>query len=323
MNSCTPFPSRRIVTAVIVFAAVVLVSCEQSKRAVPASAQSAASGTPKQVFVIFEGPWAIVDDPKDANSILAIAPKTKIHSDLYVAASNDSSISAGTYDLSVPAHGTAAAGAPDASFAHAKINPTSLQQALDNKGGRYVIRLPKPEAYVAANRFLSRMGASYPPDAGTEQNYVTFVSLLYTVEALDGFSLSGSPDSGSSKPFLLQLESPLIRFAIEPSTPDDLTDLCHTHSRSSFAEVVKFLSLTLYVDFPSDPSSCHSSDPQTAPGRKAGMFEMSPLRRAAAYLRGNLVDAQRSETSPIATMLFLHATDGSCKAPILFLTTTP
>src|ERR1035437_9205782 len=88
--------------------ATLLVACQQSQppTSAPAAAESKAVSTEK-VFVVFEGPWAIVADPKDANSVLALAPKMKLHRDLYVAASNDSTLAAGVYDLSVPAHGTA------------------------------------------------------------------------------------------------------------------------------------------------------------------------------------------------------------------------
>src|SRR6202171_5385689 len=171
--------SSLIALASAVLATLSLLACQQSQQpAAPAATQSAAACTEK-VFFFFEGPWAIVSDPKDANSVLVLAPKTKLHRDLYVAASNESTLAAGIYDLSVPAHGPATSAALDPSFAQAKIDAKSLQRALDDKSGRYVIRLPKPEAYVAAKRFRSRVGATYPPDASAEQNYATFVSLRY------------------------------------------------------------------------------------------------------------------------------------------------
>src|SRR5713226_7503461 len=219
------FNSSLIALASAVLATFFLIACQQSQQpATPAATQSAAATTEK-VFVTFEGPWAIVADPKDANSVLVLAPKTKLHRDLYVAASNESTLAAGTYDLSVPAHGPASSAALDPSFAQAKIDAKSLQRALDNKSGRYVIRLPKPEAYLAAKRFRSRVGPTYPPDASTEQNYATFVSFRYTVGTLNGFSLAGTPDSGTFNPLLLQLDTPTIRFAIEPAQLDDPTDM--------------------------------------------------------------------------------------------------
>ncbi|MGZ4833291.1 MAG: hypothetical protein ACXVZQ_10210, partial [Terriglobales bacterium] len=149
------FARPMVALASAVLATFFLNACQQSQP--PAATQSTAASTEK-VFVVFEGPWAIVADPKDPNSVLALAPKTKLHRDLYVAASNVSTLAAGTYDLSVPAHGAAFSGALDPSFAQAKIDAGSLQHALDDKSGRYVVRLPRPEAYLAERRFRSRIG---------------------------------------------------------------------------------------------------------------------------------------------------------------------
>ena len=319
MNGCAHFSARRIALTLVLVATAGFVACNQSKPAgVPATSAAMAAAS-EQVFVILEGPWAIVDDPKDANSILALAPHSAIHNELYVAASNDSLLAPGKYDLSVPAHGAAATGALDPTFAQAKISASGLQHALD-QSGRYVIRLPKPEAYAAAKRFVSRVGASYPPDASTEQNYAVFVSLRYSVASLSGFSVTGTPDSGTFNPLLLQLDTPYIRFAIEPAGPDDLTDQCHTHSRKAFRDTVQYLGLTLFVDFPHDPDGCHSADPQRATKVRASSTPDS--RRGLIAARTANVRAG-SFPGLMAALLLFHATDGSCKAPILFLTTTP
>ncbi len=344
MNSHAHFPSTPVAIACVFLVAIVLVACEQSRQADSTSAKTAAAAvTTEKVFVVFEGPWAIVADPKDANSVLALAPKTKVHNDLYVAASNDSALTAGTYDLSVPAHGPATSGALDPSFAQVKIDAKSLQHALDAKSGRYVVRLPKPEAYVADRRFLSRVGPTYPPGASTEQNYVTFVSFRYSVSSLNGFSLSGTPDTGTFNPLLLQLDTPTIRFAIEQ--PDAPPDTCHTHSRGAFRDTVKFLGLKLYVDFPSDSADCHKTDPQISGAAKVAAIRTLPVEQMAALLSGDLIEAQTANTvgdtvpsylrsfagrrlessvrDLTAALYFFHAADGGCKAPILFLTTIP
>lgn len=340
------FTRSLIVLASAVLATLFLIACQQSQPPAPAPTQSTAATTEK-VFVVFEGPWAIVDDPKDPNSVLALAPKTKAHRDLYIAASNDSVLAAGTYDLSVPAHAAPFSGALDPSFAQAKIDPKSLQHALDDKSGRYVIRLPKPEAYVAARRVRSRVGAKYVPEATTEQNYATQVSFRYSVSTLNGFSLAGTPDTGTFNPLLLQLDTPNIRFAIEPAQMDDPRDKCNTHSREAFRDTVKFLGLTLFVDFPNDSPDCHKTDPQIARSTKADASGGPSLDRieaqshealdvsAPAIVERRQVALGRSEIlatmvapDPLAhyltaaTYLF-HVTGGACMAPILFLTTTP
>jgi hypothetical protein len=338
---CSTIPMIALASAVL--ATLCLAACQQTQQPAPA-AESKAAATEK-VFVVFEGPWAIVADPKDPNRVLALAPKTKLHRDLYVSATNESTLAAGTYDLSVPGHGAAFSGALDPTFAQAKIDGKSLQRALDDKSGRYVIRLPKPEAYVAAKRTRSRVGASYPPDASTEQNYAAYVSFRYNVSTLNGFSLAGTPDTGAFNPLLLQLETPTIRFAIEPAVPENPRDMCHTHSREAFRDTVKFLGLTLYLDFPNDSANCHKTDPQVARSTKAEAGRTSVLEKIAALLTGNLADVQMASavgaTAPkdagflaavrdtsvasdaMAAASFFHGGSGICMAPILFLTTTP
>jgi len=339
--------SKLAALASAVLATFFLIACQQSQQQpAPAAVESKAASTEK-VFVVFEGPWAIVADPKDANSVLAIAPKTKLHRDLYVAASNYSTLAAGTYDVSVPTHGPATSGALDPSFAQAKIDAKSLQRALDDKSGRYVIRLPKPEAYVAATRYRSRVGPKYPPDASTEQDYATAVSMRYSVSSLTGFSLAGTPDTGAFNPLLLQVDTPTIRFAIEPAQLDEPKDMCNTHSREALRDTVKFLGLTLYVDFPNDSADCHKTDPQIPRSTKAEAGPSFPLDRLAALLFEGLADSQTARVAnrkitpsrpeilativgaePVAhyltaAMYFFRAAMGDCRAPVLFLTTTP
>ena len=151
----TPRQSRSSLVALAsaVVATLSLVACQQSQppAATPISAESKAAATAKDVFVVFEGPWVIVPDPKDANSVLLLAPKTKAHRDLYVTASNNSALVVGTYDLSIPARSGAAAGTFDESILRVKIDPKNVQRALDDKSAnRYAIRLPKPDAYLPA-----------------------------------------------------------------------------------------------------------------------------------------------------------------------------
>src|SRR5882762_5012977 len=161
----TPRHSRSSLVALAgaIAATLLLVACQQSQppATAPAAAESKAAAAAKEVFVVFEGPWAIVPDPKDSNSVLLLAPKTKAHRDLYVTASNNSTLTAGTYDLSVPGRTGSAAGVFDESILRAKIDPKNVQRVLDDKSSsRYAIRLPKPDAYLPASRHRSRVSAT-------------------------------------------------------------------------------------------------------------------------------------------------------------------
>ena len=264
-------------------------------------------------------------DPKDPNTFLVVAPKAKGHHDLYVKASNGATLGAGTYELAVPPRTGTASATRDRDIAQAKIDPASLQRALDAKGSRYAVRLPKPEAILAAGRYRSRVGPTYPPDATTEKDYATEVSFVYSVGSYSGFSLAGSPDTGTFAPLLLQIESPVVRFVIEPDQWDDPADKCNLHSRASFRELTKLLNLTLYVDFPSDYDDCHKKDPQNPyPGKAALGSSSSESRMAyATTTLGNLAwlaatgrwkDFQRE--AMFAYYLFGHQ-GMDCRAPIV------
>jgi hypothetical protein len=338
----TPRQSRSSLVALAgaIAATLSLVACQQSQP--PAATPSAAelkAATAKDVFVVFEGPWAIVPDPKDANSVLLLAPKTKAHRDLYVAASNNSTLAAGTYDLSVPGRTGSAAGIFDESILRAKIDPKNVQRVLDDKSSnRYAIRLPKPEAYLPASRHRSRVSATYPPEPASEKEYATVVSLRYSVSSLSGFSLAGTPDRAAFNPFLLQVETPTIRFVIDPAHDPDPSDKCNTHSRQTFHEVATLLALNLYVDFPESPSNCHDTDPQKARAVKAETGSTASFERLIALLESDLGEAKEASIAPPgadrfavlilhgATTVARHLTailylfgrpSGNCYAPIV------
>src|SRR5258705_11254653 len=122
-------------------------------------------------------------------------------------------------------------------------------------------------------------------------DYATEASLRYTVSSLSGFSLSGTPDTGTFNPLLLRVDTPTIRFAINPTQSDDS---CNTHSRQAFHDLVQLVGLTLYVDFADNPSDCHSKDPQVPAGSKHASLA-SPVKRIAALLAGNLADVQTAD----------------------------
>ncbi len=310
-----------VALACAALATLFLIACEQGEK--PPGPRTTAT----DVYVIFEGPWAIVPDPKDANSVLAVAPKTKSHRLLAVTPAG-TTLDAGIYDLSVPAHGAAGALDADKSFLRASIEPKNVQRVLDDKMERYAIRLPKPEAYRAETRHESRVGSTYPPDASTQQNYVTSVALLYRVSSKAGFSLAGAPDVGPNfNPLLLSLDTPAVRFALDPAEAN-AADACNTHSRTAFRDLVRLLGVTLYVDFPENSSDCHKTDPQLAGSQKAGVVrdlsgQKLPAVQMASmgfgllgvYLERGTVQLERRLS---AAMYFFHSDYGACLAPTVF-----
>jgi hypothetical protein len=319
-NPCYYSLNSLVALACAALATLFLIACEQGQRAPEPRTAST------DVYVIFEGPWAIVPDPKDPNSILAVAPKTKSHRLLAVTPAG-TTLDAGIYDLSVPPHGTAGALDADKSFLRASIEAKNVQRVLDDKMERYAIRLPKPEAYRAETRYESRVGSTYPPDASTQQNYVTAVALLYRVSSKAGFSLAGAPDVGPSfNPLLLSLDTPAVRFALDPEA--NAADACNTHSRTAFRDLVRLLGVTLYVDFPENSSDCHKTDPQLAGSQKAGVVwdlsgqKLPPVQMASmgaglfrVYLDRGAAQLERRLS---AAMYFFHSDYGACLAPVVF-----
>ena len=304
------FISTLVALASAVLATLFLVGCNQSQppTASPAAPESKAVAA-KDVYVVFEGPWAFVPDPKDANSVLALAPKTKNHHDLIVQ-SSEKVLASGIYDLSLPAHSGTGAGTVDANVLQVKIDPQNVQHVLDTKLERYAIRLPKPEAYVAATHYRSRAGSAYPPDASTEKDYVTSVSLRYSVATLNGFSLAGSPDSGVFNPLLLQVETPIINFAIDPAHDRDPADHCHTHERETFRDLTKLLNVTVFVDFPNDPGECHGKDPQNPRPVKSEIAPNFPSFLARAFAGGG-------KQHLLAAIYFFGGHSSDCETPII------
>src|SRR6266404_4531397 len=224
------------------------------------------------VFVNFRGPWAFARDPNDANSVFAFAPKTATHHDLVVQSSESKSsegktpesktLAAGIYELALPAVRNRTPNI-EPNVLQAKIDAQGVQHALNARSERYAIRLPRPEAYVASSNERSRAGSAYPPAASTEKDYVTAVSLRYSVDKLSGFLLTGKPDDAS--PFnRLPVDSPVISFVIDP-LPGQMMMECSMHVREAFRDLAKLVNLKMFVDFPGDPSACHAHDPQKPP----------------------------------------------------------
>jgi hypothetical protein len=254
------FTSKTVALAFAAVATFFFVTRHETKTTALASEEAV-----HEVYVVFEGPWAFAADPMDANSVIALAPKTKSHRDLTVQTWNNK-LTSGVYELSLPARTGPASGTIDPNILQARIDPVSVQHVLDSKSERYAIRLPKPDAYVAATHYRSRAGSAYPPDASTEKDYVTSLSLRYSVGTLNGFSLAGSPDSGTFNPLLLRVDTPTINFVIEPVHDRDPNDPCHLHAREAFRDLTKLVNVNLFLDFPNDPSACQAMDPQN-PGR--------------------------------------------------------
>jgi len=324
------FTNEIIAVACALLATLFLIACQQSQPPAATSAPAETKPATSELFVIFEGPWAIVPDPKDGNSVLAIAPKTKSHRFLGFVPGN-TQLDAGVYDLTIPAKSATGSPTFDKGVLRVNFDPQVVQRALDRRTERYAIRLPKPEAYVAETRFVSRVGPTYPPDASTEQDYVTAISLRYSATSKTGIQLAGTQDEGGAfKPILVEVNVPALRFTIDPVEVHLHDDECHFHAREAFKDVTHLLGLTLYIDFPDSPADCQKKDPQTRTAKALLHFpvELLPLfgdgrkEPQTAGISwgasgGFLSSAAKGvEHGVQAVYYFFHADGGGCLVPI-------
>lgn len=327
--------------AVIGVATLSLLGCQQSQ---PPTTPGPPEPKPAMtdIFVTFEGPWAIVADPKNSANVIAIAPKTRSHTPLAVVPANIH-LDAGTYDLAIPSSGGANTSTIDKGIFQAHVDAEAVQHALDDKG-RYAVRLPKPAAYVVETRFSSRVGTTYPPGASTEQQYASAVALRYNVAGTTGFQLAGTPETGSAiKPLLLELNTRVVRFTIDPIQAPLSDEPCHNHAREAFHDLTRLIGVALYVDFPESPAGCRKIDPQVPRSEKAqsrlGLpvvaTDGSPLEGASilqtSMLRPNIqqesmsggglaiVDfaLRKAVLGLEAAFYFFHSEGGACFAPII------
>jgi hypothetical protein len=328
--------------AIVAVATFSLTACQQSQSPTTTSAPPETKQTSTEIFVTFEGPWAIVADPKNAANVIAIAPKTKTHAPLAVVPANIH-LDAGVYDLAIPASGGGSNVAIDKGIFQAPVDPAAVQHALDDKG-RYAIRLPKPAAYVVETRSASRVGGTYPPGASTEQAYASAVALRYNVAGTAGFQLAGTPETGAAmKPLLLELNTRVVRFTIDPIQAPLMDEPCHNHAREAFHDLTRLIGLALYVDFPDSPAECRKKDPQAPRVEKAQSRLGLPTqqidgapRADASVTQVSMVRANIQQASVVgaefafvdsafrkaihglgAAFYFFHSEGGACFAPII------
>ena len=303
-----------------------MAGCQTAQSPAPTSGEPKATS---EVFVVFAGPWALVPDPKDPKSILAVAPRLRDHTPLGVNPANRA-LEAGVYDLAIPSQNVPEKSMFEKNLFRTEITAASSQRALDQRMERYVIRLPKPDAYVAAVTFRSRVDTKYPPDPSTEGDYATSVSLKYLVSSKAPLTLSGTADAGAKlDPLSLSLDMPMVSFVIEP-LHDSSDDPCNTHSRESFHSLVELLGVKLYVDFPSSPDDCHKKDPQTKNSARARLFggvgaeeisgefgeAIGPVQMAGFGLRLNSAATLRTAGSRLAAFFF-GGGGGACRSPMI------
>lgn len=330
-------PGQPLVIAAIL-AVTIMAGCNQTQ-----APQPTATAPPKpseKLFAIFEGPWGFAPDPSDPNSVLAMAPWTNYHHKLFVKASYNKELEAGVYDLSLPARTAPPAGTVDPDILRAKIDANDVKRVLADKFHRYVIRLPKPEAYIPEDRYPSSVGPNPHPLANGVQAkpWATGVSLQYTVGSLNTSQLAGTPDTGTFPTFPLQVDTPDISFILHPQHYDQ-NDKCYPHEKHAFHDLTSLLGITLYIDYSDSPAGCPDDGTQKHPA-KAQMVLPSLQQRMAAFTDANTGNVRKAGVFPMgwldslthgpmrsvtgrvlaAAFYFFGMPTADCKTPIILST---
>jgi len=325
-------PAAPIAFATAFLLIMCLAGCAEKEK--PASAPPPS----EHVWVVFEGPWGYAPDPNDPNSIIAIAPATPDHHDLYVQASYSQQMKPGHYELAMPPRTVAPPGTIISDIFQTPIDPKVVNNVFNNVLSdpslhRYAVRLPKPESYTPYTRYPSSIGSAPHPAANgiAARPWATGVALQYTVGSLSTFKVTGTPDTGIFPDFTLQLDAHQISFVITPLHDDDPTDLCYIHDRVAFHNLTTLLGVTLFVDFQGSPPTCPAVDvekpsrpkAQTTPAQfeptEIAAYRAVPVQEAGVVPASSLSALARSPLRSIgrgviaAFYFFAHPT-GDCKA---------
>ena len=111
-------------------------------------------------------------------------------------------------------------------------------------------------------------------------------------------------------PLLLQVDTPVINFVIDPVAAPSPSDKCHTHEREAFRDLTRLVNVTYFLDFPNDATDCHGKDPQNPRPVKAEVVPNLPGFFVRAFALG-------SNKHLLAALYFFggHAVD--CMAAVI------
>jgi hypothetical protein len=264
---------------------LVLLLCSSTLQASSQRTTTTSNTTLPEVEVWVEGPWAYADDPRDAQSIVLIAPDSDSIQHTHAAVTHSAGDRELDYDSVLEirnlTHTQQACSTCIRINAYpAGVDRRVLTNLLSSGTGRYVISLPKPDRYEEAVGQESRVRSRWWDDCRPSQNcegqppHTTQAIFHYTVNRLDGFSIG--PNAQQQTPLFFEDRHVITIFM----TPKGEIDQCDSVGRLAFHHLVTLFSLNLFVDlrtklvgsnaatgpYPSDdppgPSTCLDSDPQ-------------------------------------------------------------
>jgi hypothetical protein len=225
------------------------------------------------LYVNFNGPWALMQDPDDPTKIVAVAPFIMDHQSAYVAGTNETPVLPGIYQLTGPAASNMAPN-PQLVMVNESIKKSAYTTVLNNNNNaRYLIRLPMPadiNAYRTGREAVASSWQVPNPDT-VEKNYTTSITLHYNVSDFGGIKFTGTTDSKKPLSFIPVIGvTGVLDIGVGPLYDLQEND-CHDHGKAAFKALVDLLGVKQYIDFPGsnqlyNQAVCKDSDPQNPKG---------------------------------------------------------
>ncbi|HXN71349.1 MAG TPA: hypothetical protein VN861_02215 [Candidatus Acidoferrales bacterium] len=276
-----------------------IAGCEKPNPTSTAKKSLATDAVP--VYVILEGPWAIVPDPDpdaaNGKGYLAIAPDMPDHGAMYVQASNGVTLGPGQYTLHLK--NVAESGTDSYTAFAPTVRLADVKNAEENSCYvRYAIHFPQPNSITEETGGISRVGTGARPWPVTPANAAATanmgngefksslaVTLQYKVSDLTSIQLvatPGGPDpipaqncnprptnlpnpagdpTGAIFPLPITLGNPGIIRVGSEPSSEDLST-CYRPSKETFQALTKLLNISAAIDYRAYDPGCQQCDPQ-------------------------------------------------------------
>jgi len=203
-------------------------------------------------------------DPDDSTQLLAIAPVVKGHGSAYIAATNETSVNPGIYQLTGIPSSTLVTN-PHLVVVNDMISKLTLKDVLGKAGARYVIKLPMPSQLTPYRTGLVAVSNSFPVanPRTIEKQYASHMTLRYSVPNFGGIKVDGKDDKLKPLSFIPAIgDTGSVDIGVGPLY-DLQEDECHNHAKGAFKALVDLFKVKQVIDYPDyNQKICMASDPQ-------------------------------------------------------------
>jgi hypothetical protein len=212
----------------------------------------------RRVYVLLEGPWILVPDPKVTGGYIGIAPFMSDHTGLYVQSQSGITLSTGEYRLNLT---NRTPGVKKTITSYQPAVPWSIVGGATSNtlGTRYAFHFLPPSAISEETSGMSQIAGE---SAASAKSLV--VVLQYDVPLNSPISIEASPGpdpitptnpggppdtTPATLPYTVPLGDPaLIRIGSEPADAD--MRACSDQSQKTFSALMKLLGSTATIIYP-------------------------------------------------------------------------